>query len=62
MITKTGKLPKRLSFIDNGDGSATLSGVPRTAGRFRFEITATFGTGPSAFAAVQLFTLTVTTT
>jgi hypothetical protein len=59
-ITKSGKLPKRLRFVDNGNGTATLSGPPRTAGRFHLTITATFGTGDSAFVVTQSFTLTVT--
>jgi hypothetical protein len=58
-ITKSGRLPKRLRFVDNGNGTATLSGVPRTAGTYRVVIKATFGGGPSAFVVTQVFTLTV---
>lgn len=61
-ITKSGTLPRRLRFVDNGNGTATLSGVPRTTGRYRLEITATFGEGPSAFVVVQVFTLTINAT
>ncbi len=31
-LTLTGELPDGLSFVDNGDGTATLSGTPTTGG------------------------------
>jgi hypothetical protein len=58
-LTENGKLPKRLRFVDNGDGTATISGPPRATGRFHLTIAATFGTGASAFVVTQAFTLTV---
>jgi hypothetical protein len=30
VITEKGKLPKGLSFVNNGDGTATISGTART--------------------------------
>jgi hypothetical protein len=58
-VTKSGKLPKRLRFVDNGNGTATISGPPRATGSFHVTITATFGTGSAAFVVTQLFTLTI---
>jgi hypothetical protein len=51
-------LPSGLSFTNNGDGTATLSGAPAagTAGFYHFTITAANGHAPNA---VQRFTLTV---
>jgi hypothetical protein len=31
-ITRTGTVPKGLSFVDNGNGTATISGVPQASG------------------------------
>ncbi|MDQ1741215.1 MAG: large repetitive protein, partial [Pseudonocardiales bacterium] len=57
-ITKTGALPSGVSFTDNGDGTATLSGTPAagTAGSYPLTITATNAAGNRQ----QSFTLTVT--
>jgi hypothetical protein len=51
-------LPSGVSFIDNGNGTATLSGTPAagTGGRYSFTITASNGVAPDA---TQSFTLTV---
>jgi hypothetical protein len=51
-------LPSGVSFVDNGDGTATLSGTPSAAGvgSYPFTITAANGVSPSA---TQAFTLTV---
>ena len=57
-LSEKGPLPSRVTFKDNGDGSATLAGTPAagTGGRYPFTITATNGVSP---AATQPFTLTV---
>ena len=57
-LSETGALPSGVTFTDNGDGTATLSGTPAagTGGTYPFTITATNGVSP---AATQSFTLTV---
>src|ERR1700694_3160953 len=42
-LTESGALPQGVSFIDNGDGTATLSGTPAagSGGAYTFTITAT---------------------
>src|SRR5205085_12196111 len=44
-ITKSGALPSGVSFTDNGDGTATLSGTPGagTAGSYSLTFTASNG-------------------
>ena len=56
VITETGALPAGLTFVDNGDGTATLAGTPAagSAGSFPITITATNASG----ATTQAFTLT----
>ena len=58
-ISETGTLPAGVTFVDNGDGTATLSGTPGpgTAAAYRLTITAANGVLPDA---TQSFTLTVT--
>ncbi len=53
-LTETGALPAGVTFVDNGNGTATLAGTPTATGGFPITITAT-GTG----TATQNFTLTV---
>ena len=53
-LSATG-LPKGVTFTDNGDGTATLSGTPTTAGTYPVTITATNVLGYD----IQNFTLTV---
>jgi IPT/TIG domain len=57
-ITETGTLPSGVTFVDNGKGTATLSGTPATgtAGIYPITITAHNGAGADA---TQPFTLTV---
>ncbi|HUB24996.1 MAG TPA: putative Ig domain-containing protein [Tepidisphaeraceae bacterium] len=57
-LTETGVLPTGVSFIDNGDGTATLAGTPiaGTGGVYDVTITASNGVVPTA---TQSFTLTV---
>ena len=59
VITRTGAaLPAGVTYTDNGDGTATLSGTPGagSAGAYAFTFTATNSTAP---AANQSFTLNV---
>ncbi len=57
-INESGTLPTGVSFVDNGDGTATLAGTPDpgTAGSYPLTITASNGVGSDA---TQSFTLTV---
>jgi hypothetical protein len=57
-LGESGFLGGHLSFLDNGDGSATLSGtpLPGSAGVYPFKIVATNGVPPDA---TQTFTLTI---
>jgi large repetitive protein len=58
-ITRTGvALPTGVTFVDNGNGTATLSGTPAagTAGAYAFTLTAANGVTPDA---TQSFTLNV---
>ena len=57
-LSEVGSLPSGVTFSDNGDGTATLSGTPAagTGGTYPITITATNGVSPDA---TQTFTLTV---
>src|SRR6185437_3705425 len=55
-LTESGALPSGITFHDNGNGSATLSGTASVAGTFPITFTATNGIGSPA---TQNFTLTV---
>ena len=55
-LSETGALPSGVTFIDNGDGTGTLSGTPGTSGVFSITFAAQSGTGSPA---TQTFTLTV---
>ncbi len=59
-LSETGTLPRNLAFTDNGDGTATISGVARKAGSSELVLKATFGTGTGKYVVLQVFTLTVT--
>ena len=55
-LTESGALPSGLTFIDNGNGTATIAGTPATGSGAIYPITITAtGTG----TASQQFTLTV---
>ena len=55
-LSESGSLPAGVSFVDNGDGTATLAGTPTAQGTFTFTIHAANGVAPNAS---QSFTLTV---
>jgi cyclophilin family peptidyl-prolyl cis-trans isomerase len=57
-ISETGALPSGLTFVDNGNGTATISGTPAagTAGSYPLTISASNNVG---VAATQQFTLTI---
>ena len=57
-LSETGALPSGVTFVDNGDGTATLSGTPASgsAGVYPVTITASNGMPPDA---TQSFTLIV---
>ena len=59
-ITQSGKLPGGIKFVDNGDGTASLSGRPGNGlgqtGNYLLTLTASNGVSP---AATQNFTLTI---
>ena len=59
-LTETGTLPSGVTFLNNGNGTATISGTPAagTAGMYSLTITANNGVGTPAN---QSFTLTVST-
>jgi hypothetical protein len=40
-LTYTGTVPPGMIFTDNGDGTATISGIPTAAGSYPIVITAT---------------------
>ena len=64
-FVEKGRLPRGVSFVDNFDGTATLSGTPTAVGRrpaagiYRDKIRATFSLGGTSKTIVQVFTLTV---
>lgn len=47
-ISYTGTLPPGVSFIDNGNGTASISGTPNAMGTFNLTITAQNGVEPNA--------------
>ena len=55
-LSQTGTLPPGVTFLDNGNGTATLAGTPTATGIFALTFAAENGVG---VPAVQSFTLTV---
>ena len=55
-LSESGALPSGVTFVDNGNGTATLAGTTTKAGIYAIVITAQNGLSPKA---VQNFTLTV---
>ncbi|HUY96392.1 MAG TPA: putative Ig domain-containing protein, partial [Verrucomicrobiae bacterium] len=58
VVTETGTLPGGVTFIDNGNGSGTLSGTPAagTGGTSTLTLSASNGTSPNG---TQAFTLVI---
>ena len=54
-LTETGALPAGVTFVDNGNGTATLAGTPTTGGSFPITLAAS----NSAGTTTQSFVLTV---
>jgi len=48
-----------MTFVDNDNGTAIISGTPKRVGVRHLKITATFGSGPTKYVVTQTFTLTV---
>lgn len=55
-ISISGSLPAGVSFMDNGNGTAVISGTPTVSGTYTLTITAQNGIAPNA---IQTFTLIV---
>ena len=55
-VSESGALPGGVTFTNNGNGTATLSGTPTAAGTYPLTLTAANGVLPNA---TQSFTLTV---
>ena len=53
-LTETGALPAGLSFADNHDGTATISGTPAAGGSFGVTIGADNGVAPAASKALSV--------
>lgn len=58
-LTKHGRLPKGVNFTRNGNGTATLWGVPVKTGSYPITIIASFGKGRVKRVVTQAFLLTV---
>jgi hypothetical protein len=61
-MTEQGKLPKHVTFVNNGNGTATISGTPsvKKTTVYHLTIKATFGKGKAKSIVTQAYTLTVT--
>ena len=57
-LSESGSLPSGVTFVDNGDGTATLAGTPDTGSNGVYPLTVTASNGVSPNAS-QSFTLTV---
>ena len=55
-LSESGALPAGLTFTDNGDGTATLSGTPTATGKATVTVKASNGVSPDA---TQAFTINV---
>jgi hypothetical protein len=55
-LTEAGALPSGVTFVDNGNGTGTLSGIAATTGTYPITLTASNGVGTNA---MQSFTLTI---
>jgi hypothetical protein len=59
-ISIIGNPPRKLTFADNGNGTATISGRAKQVGSSAPIIKATFGSGSTQYVVLQVLTLTVT--
>ena len=65
-FAEKGRLPNGVTFVDDSDGTATLSGTPVTvghrpaAGTYRLTVRAVFAYGTASRSVTQRLTLTVT--
>ena len=57
-LTTTGTLPSGVTFLDNGDGTATLAGTPAAGAQGPYPLTITAANGIGS-AAIQSFSLIV---
>ena len=58
-IAIKGRLPKHMKVIDNGDGTATISGTPTAAGSYPVLVISKYGQRATKKIVTQSFTLTV---
>jgi hypothetical protein len=58
-ISEKGERPKHFTFVDNCDGTASLSGRPRKTGVYFMTFKAKFGQGTLKYRVIQSFTLNV---
>lgn len=60
-LKKSRRLPQGLHFVDNGDGTATISGTPAagSSGTYRLRIRAITKSGTTRLETKQVFTLVV---
>jgi hypothetical protein len=64
-FTEKGRLPGGVAFVDDGDGTATMSGTPvkighrPAAGTYRVRIKAVFAYGTAARTIAQTLVVTV---
>jgi hypothetical protein len=58
-ISEKGERPKHFTFVDNCDGTASLSGRPRKTGVYFMSFKAKFGQGTLKYRVIQSFTLNV---
>jgi hypothetical protein len=61
-VKKKGRLVKGLHFVNNHNGTATISGIPtlKGIGTHHLTVEAIFGRGTAKHVVIQAFTLTVT--
>ena len=53
-ITESGAIPPGLTFVDNGNGTALLSGMPTATGTFPVTVDASNGINPDATQSLSL--------
>ena len=54
-ITESGALPAGLTFVDNGNGTALISGTPTATGTSTLTVTAANGISPNATQTYTIF-------